>query len=231
MKGAVLIIGSLLWENEHNSLKKNQGKLRAQWRLNLYLDKKIAVKVPIRYGRKSTSRRCTYTMIFSNSVSKLGTAFIVPFIEQTESFDELKNQALKLSEVEGISTECSPNRIKAHWGAVGIAFNKFKENQFDEIKKKWHEEFNSFDNKMYRIGKEAPSIQQNGGLNFEFKIPEYIDYVFATPTIPNISEYPTSGRIIDAILESNPTYETYVKNNFEHGIRVQNDEEIIKRLD
>ena len=45
MKGAVLIIGSLLWDNSNN---------RDFWRnVNLNINNKIPVFAPIRYGRKS----------------------------------------------------------------------------------------------------------------------------------------------------------------------------------
>ncbi len=230
MQGAVLVIGSLLWENEKNTLDQKQGKLRDNWRKNLDLEKKVAIEVPIRYGRKSTSKRCTYTMVISNSVTNLGTAYIIPFRKEIEYFEELKNQALELSEAEGISTTIYPKRLIASWGAVGITFNETEEKQFEEIKNKWHEEFTSFKNTGYKIGKEQPSILENGELNFEFKVPEDIDYVFATPVKPNISEYPTTERIVEAIIESSPRYDTYVKENFNNGIRVHGDEEIMKKI-
>lgn len=231
MKGAVLIIGSLLWENEENALNVEQGKLRSSWRKKLDLDKKMAISVPIRYGRKSKSKRCTYTMILSNSVSNFGTAFIVPFKKEINGYEELRNQALEFSVAEGISNKRNPNRLTASWGTVAIIFNKSKEKQWDAIKKKWHQEFSSFKNSDYKIGNEEPSIQQNGELNFQFEIPEDIDYVFATPIMPNISEYPTNERIIEAIIESKPRYDTYVKENFKNGIRVQGDEEIIRQIE
>lgn len=230
MKGAVLVIGSLLWEDETNSLNESQGKLRVAWRENLDLENRITVKVPIRYGRKSSSRKCTYTMIFSNSQTNLGTAFIIPFKKETKSFDEIKYQALELSEAECISTNKYPNRLKASWGAVGIAFNRNKGNSLDEIKENWHKEFNSFKNDEYKLDDELPSIQQNGELNFDFIIPEGIDYVFATPVKPNISEYPSIGRVVESILESKPRYDTYVIENLNNGIRTESDEEIIKQL-
>ena len=170
-------------------------------------------------------------MLFSNSVSVLGTAFIIQFKKETETFEDLKNQALKLSKAEGISTEKFPNRLWASWGAVGIAFNKTKENQFDEIRKKWHDEFVSFDNENYKIGDELPSIKKNGELNFKLDIPENINYVFATPIIPNIEKYPSIDRIVEAVLESKPRYDTYVNENYNNGIRIQNDEEILKRIE
>lgn len=230
MKGAVLIIGSLLWENEENALNVEQGKLRSKWRQKLDFEKKIAVNVPIRYGRKSQSKRCTYTMIFSNSVTNLGTAFIVPFRKEIKVYEEFKLQALELSVAEGISTKQYQNRLFASWGSIGVLFNKSKDKQLNSIKKKWNREFSSIQNSDYKIGTEEPSILKNGELNFHFVIPEYIDYVFATPVKPNISEYPTNDRIIKAIIESKPRYDTYVKENFKNGIRIEGDTEIINEL-
>lgn len=229
MKGSVLVIGSLLWENETNSLNKNQGKLREKWRKDLDFENKIAVKVPIRYGRKSGSRICTYTIIFSNSVKSLGTAFIVPYKEETNSFEKIRQQAIELSKAEGISKKSSDNLI-ASWGAVGIAFNKNKGGIYAKLKKNWRKKFKTFKNKDYRIGSESPSIKENGELNFEFEIPNTIDYVFATPVKPNIAEYPNNEKIIEAILESNPRYDTYVIENYQNGIRIENDDELIEGL-
>lgn len=231
MKGAVLVIGSLLWEDETNALDIKQGKLRSAWRKDLNLDNKVTVKVPIRYGRKSSSRKCTYTMIFSKSVRINGTAFLIPYKKETKCFEDIKSQALRLSEAEGISSVEHPVRLIASWGAVGIAFNKTKVDLYKELRNNWHKEFKSFNNQGYKIGNESPSIQQNGELNFEFEFPDNIDYVFATLLQPNLTEYPTIGRIIEAILESNPKYDIYVKENFKKGIRIENDNEIIKRLE
>jgi hypothetical protein len=231
MKGAVLLIGSLLWEDKTNSLNKSQGKLRSDWRKELDLENKIAVKLPIRYGRKSSSRKNTYTMIFSKSVQTYGTAFIIPYIQDTKYFEDVKFQALRFSEAEGISSKEHPNRLIASWGAVGIAFNKARIDLNNEIRKNWHKEFESFNNLGYKIGNESPSIQENGELNFELEFPYNIEYVFATPMQPNVAQYPTINKIIEAILESDTKYDTYVKENFRNGIRVENDNEIIRRLE
>jgi len=230
MKGAVLVIGSLLWEDENNSLNKFQGKLRSDWRKSLDIKNKIQLRVPIRYGRKSSSKRCTYTMIFSNSQVKLGTAFLIPFHKVSLDFVDIKKQALELSIAEGISIRKYPNRLIASWGAVGIALNNNSENDLGVIRKCWEKEFESFKNGGYQIGEEIPSIKENGELNFEFKIPEGIDYVFATPVKPNISEYPSADKVVEAILESSPRYDTYVKENYHNGIRTEGDIEIVECL-
>ena len=54
MQGAILIIGSLLWDSRDE---------RQWWRnRRLRLDKKEYVHVPIEYGRRSSKRGNTFTM-------------------------------------------------------------------------------------------------------------------------------------------------------------------------
>ena len=228
MKGAVLTIGSLLWETKENALKEEQGIKRKNWREKLDIGNKIEVKIPIRYGRKSSSRRCTYTMVFSNSVDSLGTAFLVPYLEDIDNFTQLRKQAVDLAEAEGISTDKYSNRLIASWGSIGIKFNPNRELQ--ELSKNWSKEFSNFKNDGYRIGDELPSITTNGELNFNIKIPHEIDYVLATPLKPELSEYPTIERVAQAIQESDPKYDTYLIENYNNGIRVERDEELIELI-
>jgi len=228
MKGAVIIIGSLLWENEENALNKEQGLIRAEWRKCLNLERKVSVVVPIRYGRKSSSKRSTYTMVFSNSVETLGQAYLIPYKKNSKNFAEIRKQAIQLSIAEGISTKKYPNRLKASWGAVSVSFNKKK--NLSELKENWKNEFQNFKNDGYRIGSEKPSITKQGELNFQINLSDDIDYVFATPVKPELTEYPTIERVAEAIIESKPTYDTYVKENYSNGIRVSSDERLIELI-
>ena len=233
MKGAVLLIGSLLWEDENNSLEKKLGKVREEWRKNLSLDQKVPIKVPIRYGRRSSTRRCTYTMIFSNSIEELGSAFIIPFKKETytgSDVDILKKQAYGLSYAEGISINILSGKLITTWGCVAIYFNQRENKDYCELKEYWKTLFNNFNNCNYKLGEEEPSITINGELNFNLEIPDSIDYVLATSLIPNISNYPDNKHIAEAILESNPRYDTYFLENVKNGIRVLNDDEIIGNL-
>jgi hypothetical protein len=228
MKGAVILIGSLLWETEENALNKEQGSIRIKWRKNLDIENKTPVQLPIRYGRKSSSKKCTYTMVFSNSVKNSGTAYLIPFNKDANNFSDIKEQALQLSIAEGISTEKYPNRLIATWGAVAIYFNRNK--KFIGLKENWSKEFMKFNNSGYRIGDETPSINSEGQLNFEIDLPQNIDYVFATPVKPELTEYPNIERIAEAILESKPKYDTYAKENYRNGIRVYGDDKLIKMI-
>ena len=77
LKGGVLVIGSLLWQDY---LDKPGDDIRKNWRANsLSISNKIQVKMPIRYGRFSEKSQI-YTMVFSNACKrKSGTAFVLPF--------------------------------------------------------------------------------------------------------------------------------------------------------
>src|SRR6478736_6100473 len=99
MKGGILVIGSLFWDPDQGA---NKGA-REEWRKKrLNMDKKIHVFAPIRYGRLSTGK--SYTMVFSKEVEgakELGTAFIIPFRNNSVKWKGLLNQARYLSEAEG----------------------------------------------------------------------------------------------------------------------------------
>jgi hypothetical protein len=89
-----------LWENTLNAIDQRQGSIREEWRQSLNFSSKIQVLVPIRYGRKSSLRKNTYTMVFSNSVQELEYAFIVPFLSNEnidKDFKLFKDQVLRLS--------------------------------------------------------------------------------------------------------------------------------------
>lgn len=86
LKGGVIIIGSLLWDDKNK---------RKNWRKgHLNCDEAFRVELPIRYGRYSKDRRKEYTMVFSKDCQKnkkrSGTGWIFPLKKEIDSFDELK---------------------------------------------------------------------------------------------------------------------------------------------
>ena len=84
LKGGVIIIGSLIWEDH---LKKADN-IRKNWRKQNLLDKPVLAKVPIRYGRESQTRKHTYTMVFSKSCENtLGQGLILSFNEDIVTFE------------------------------------------------------------------------------------------------------------------------------------------------
>ncbi len=223
-RGSVLLIGSLYWENENNAVSKLQGQLRAKWRTSLELENKIEVAVPIRYGRKSGSRCSTYTMLFSIS-AKPGSAFLIPYKESVSSFKELQKQAVELALAESIANVKNPQRIFNDWAAVCIKTRQGIEG-FADILAEWKREFKQFDSSNYKIDDEAPCVTAEGVLDFDFAIPQGIDYVLATPVVPNVTRYPSLDEVLITALRSKPQYSRYIIENILHGIRVNGDDEI-----
>ncbi len=122
LKGGVLLIGSLLWE---------ESEMRVKWRNdNLVLSKKILVSAPIRYGRTSSTRSKTYTMIISSeckSKDKIGRAIFVPFLNDKMSIKEIVNQSKKMIDAEHNGSK-DLNRLNWSWGCIGLILNHhFKE--------------------------------------------------------------------------------------------------------
>ena len=65
LKGGVLIIGSLLWQDHLDEVGDD---IRKNWRDNsLLLANKIQVKTPIRYGRFSDNSKI-YTKLFISKI-------------------------------------------------------------------------------------------------------------------------------------------------------------------
>lgn len=72
MRIGVLMIGSLFWSKRPH---------RVRWRRErLDVTEKKYVNVPIRYGRRSSSWGCSFTMVFSKELGEdqLGRGILVP---------------------------------------------------------------------------------------------------------------------------------------------------------
>ncbi len=120
LKGGVLMIGSLYWQDYLNEGDTN----RRDWRDDaLIIDKAISISVPIRYGRFSTGE--SYTMIFDKELdeAKYGIAKAVPFNKTISSIDEIISQTKAMSKVEGHNNKLIKGSIKPAWGVCGIIFN------------------------------------------------------------------------------------------------------------
>ena len=109
MQIGVLIIGSLYWDDS---------KRRTAWpRERLDFQRKERVRVPIRYGRRSSTRGDTYTMVLSSHLAEkeFGTAIVVPF-----NFEDLFTEAEHLWAAERDAPDGSDGTIATGWGCVGL---------------------------------------------------------------------------------------------------------------
>ena len=240
LHAGVIIIGSLIWDRAEN---------RKAWRKELDLSKKIFVKLPIRYGRKSRQygvRKGTYTMVFSNSAesqSRFGQGLVCPFKNIIKSGQELRSQALLLSGAEGISQQT----ISRHWGTISIAINPFLKNErMEEIEMLWIELINSFTGQngyqnpiLERFGDTTErksitnSLKLNINLDALFNQCPKLDVLLATSNAIKLDEdennnYPTSKQIAAAIHE-NDYYEYFLSNRL-NSIKTFEDDKISKIL-
>jgi len=217
LKGGVIIIGSLLWQDD---LNKND-KIRYNWRnTSLNIDEKILVRLPIRYGRYS--RGSIYTMVFSTDCEKkkrLGTGYVIPFKNNPiKHLDALISEARMMAKAEGMCSRFV-GRTNSIWASMGIMINKkkVKPEICEVILSRWAKEFKDDgggqDISEYRVKKEKLSITRKGELQItwpksidtdeESKIKE-VDFLIATSTKPKyqqfgITKYPSSNEIAHSV--------------------------------
>lgn len=230
LKGGVIVIGSLLWQDHLNEKGDN---IRLNWRENnLDMDNIIPVKLPIRYGRVSQSNIAT--TVFSNEMkNNLGCGYVIPFKETIENEDELRKQVVALSAAEGLK-----GNMVRKWGVLSYYFtdeDKHVENDvvIKYFKKNKNMDFNYQD---FKIGNEKivvyPSLKLNidsivtVNENDESKLYN-LDFLLATVTKPNIKINETKRL---ASLVKGDTKRQYYINNISNGIITGEDFEISKLL-
>lgn len=225
-KGGAIIIGSLLWGNEPK---------RVKWR-KLYLESienLIPLKARIRYGRESSSRSNTHTIIMSNHPkTEFGNAYILRFKEVLKNARNLESQAFAMAGAEGLWKESGPS-LNKNWGTVGLLINpKIEETRnLGIIKERWtkiYADYN-FNPSDYIIEKEPEIIDKNGFLKIEWtdEMNEF-DFLIATLTVPNPKSLLNEKIIAERINKTG--YDEYFLNNYKNGIKTFQYEEIINRL-
>ena len=255
IKGGVIIQGSLFWEDENNCLQddessakaQREGKERRVWReTHLNIDDAFLIPFPIRYGRCSSSRLCTYTMVISREYitpDKLGKARVVPFRSafDVSVLDKIKTQIKELAKVEGIYDD-NKQKYAKKWGAIAIWINPESDSKA-EITTFWNSLIQS---KSYE-GDRSFNWSDNALINSEYKLEESlveskslnekkIDFLLLTYMKPKHrncqsnkqKNYPTSQEIADEIKTSG--YSTYFCQNRASGITTFDDEKILKYI-
>lgn len=238
LKGGVIIIGSLLWQDHLEDQDKDN--IRKKWR-NKNLDKnsKMLVKLPIRYGKKSTGN--IYTMVFSNNCqrdNRLGTGYIFQFKSNPiNNFKELLARAKAMSKAERIG-----KNLEKDWGKVTILFNPDKINP--EIKKQilleWKKQFKRKDRENYKFKPEKSCVNARSELNIEWPSPvnnqdaealSQFDFLIATATNPHHNggiSYPSDSKVAETV--KNDKDRRYFINNIKHGITTFQDNSIINKI-
>lgn len=237
LKGGVIIIGSLIWEDHLNSKKADN--IRKEWRKQNLIDNPTLTKVPIRYGRESQTREDTYTMIFSKSCEvNLGQGLILPFNQDIITFEGLERQAIALAIAEGIY-KAENLRLTSSWGSVGLLINaELNETDFaskELIQKKWTDIYRSYSDTFiadsYKIMDENSSpITQDGFLNISWQTEmNAFDLLIATPVMPKPKSLLHANDIAQRMIDKK--YQTYFQSNKKHKIATAADDEIQLQLD
>ncbi len=225
LKGGVIIIGSLLWDNRD----------RCIWRANCLdeLATKSPIPLKIRYGRESRSRCCTHTMIFSNdSSTELGQGYVVGFRRRIWGEKTLTKEAIALARAEGIWTK-QRRVIACDWGAVGLLVNDGRPCAA-KIRSLWKTSFQKQRSKRYCYSQycfndEQPIITDEGFLQFDPR-PEMneFDFLLATPTVPIPDRPLKAKKVADRMVEQN--YGVYFNENVANGITTFQDGAISRVL-
>ncbi len=231
LEGGAIVIGSLQWDSSTE---------RINWREeNFRCEDKFQVHLPIRYGRCSSTRRNTYTMVFSNICYKksygLGTGWILPIKAEINSFGDLKAEAQKMGEAEGMG-----DRLFRSWGSVALLMNPQKKID-NSIIMKWGENMaDGLSNHSLfteKLKSENACINYNGFLKIRWPKEvslknriEKLDFLIATATVPTLikGRYPNAYQIADAM--KNAKYYNYFQNNWENGITTFQDKRISLRM-
>jgi hypothetical protein len=234
METGILTIGSLYWDDgERKAWRESRTRLGEEYG-------EYTVKVPIRYGRKSSKRGSTYTMVYSGSCPA-GQAKVLSCRCAVDSAAQIIAEARHLWAVE--SKTSSLRRISASWGCVALLVRpdgnvpqNFLNHWRDTVRRE----------PAYGRVPQAPGeqtlVDENGLLHIPW--PETVDalrwpapfkLLLATVTHPTLEgdlpAYPTPRMIARAWGEGANDEIAYFRNNRAHGIITFEDEVILHELD
>lgn len=228
LRAGILIIGSLLWDDH---------PVRRDWRKErLAIKLAEPVTAPIRYGRFSSSRGDSYTMVFSR-LAPVGQAKLVPCSQTISSAGELIAEAQHLWKAEQPSAEAG--RIAASWGCVAVLTNP-ERMMPEEILKGWAERVAREPDyrNVSQTKAEGDLLSRDGLLRIPWPRlagggPVELDLLLATANDPRITaanpSYPDVQTIANAWNRAGDHVEYFWKN-LENEIRTFQDDEIRKQL-
>jgi len=227
LNAGVLIIGSLLWDDD---------PVREAWRReHLAMDSTETVTAPIRYGRRSGKRRgFTYTMVFSRGV-QAGHARVVRCSHAITSADDLWAEALRLWEAEDLSV--NTGRIAANWGCVALLCNPERQisPEFVEAWARRVKDEQGYGN-VRQTADEGQLISEDGLLQIDW--PRCVkgggaidlDLLLVTANDPTLTgtplSYPSVATIVGAWNSGAQEHAEYFWKNTDNGITTFQDDEI-----
>jgi len=217
MQGAILIIGSLLWD---------QRDVRRQWRQRrLRINEKEYVRVPLEYGRRSKgkARGNTFTMTLQPDAPN-GQAILVPFAAPITRIEGLLEEAEQLWQAEQPGADSG--RLGAAWGCVGLQFRTAPSDLFEE----WCEHFRKRKTSAISPVNDCGSLCIPWPIKASSSLPVDYDFILATATQRECVR-PTAEDIADAWIDQSANYVHYFFENVRLGIRTDADLSIWRRIE
>ena len=219
------MIGSLYWDCA-----------RKEWREHrLVVANPKRVRVPIRYGRRSSKRGGTYTMVFSAGLErdKFGQAIVLACERRVSTVEQLWEEATHLWAAE---RKCKKTEsICRSWGCAALLPNPKRELPQGLIAGwKSRAAGQSGYPRLKPVKGERAAVSESGILNIPW--PQLLvgkdlefDALLGTATNPTIDngDYPSAEIIARAWAESREkTHIEYFDNNVSNGIKTWQDREI-----
>lgn len=229
-RAAVLIIGSLWWDNG----------VRGPWR-DKYLDNhkntSRRVTVSIRYGRYSISkRRRHYTMTFAYSPLPLQDGQSIGLVAPCNSTSDLDTQIRELAVAEGIAAD-------SDWGVVALLPNPCRLADLAGVLGAWRQKFNGNAGVNPRVPdlRDRFALTPDGLLDLAWptevgtKTPLDFDLLLATANAADLVKggYATPERIAECFAtggEARTGDPRYFVENVRAGIRTAEDRTIWQKM-
>ena len=228
LKGGVLIIGSLYWQ-DHLTVEGDY--IRKDWRNSrLDLERFLDVNAPIKYGR--FSKAGSYTMIFDGDLSagQFGVGKFCPFKKDTTNWDDLHKEATLLSVAEGMNGDLIAGDYA--WSVCGILFNpKLEKKLKEEILEKWREQLSQHVRGYKKLDSAPSSYSMNNKGEFDFPWPDGLndyDFLIGTASKPKFRQGVTE-LTVDEISNHVPNRHYFLPNR-KHSITTYQDDEILEIL-
>jgi len=244
----ILAIGSLYWDPKKDpSNFEYEGVRRVWWDGRLDKQNATSVMVPIRYGRLSSGRSNTYTMVFFPGPAQLGSAKVIPCQKSVTSGSDLIEEAKYLWAAER-RRPIPDNTVSAQWGAVALLVkeqsDRRRQSHALELKEFWTHfiQENSHNARNYdELARSRACVSSDGLLQISWPTALNgraleLDLLMATANRPTLSgnppEYPDPVTIAAAWLRaandqrSIENYQDYFWKNRANGITTFHDKEI-----
>ncbi len=186
MRGAALVIGSLLWEVHYQGMDLRRSMWRENW---LEMNARIKVSLPIHYGRYSTKRKCCTTTFFPEDELKgraMGVGYAIPFKVKLSKISELESAGIAMSKAEGMEGQ----QLRTDWMTTAIAVNpEFRDR--DRIEIAWSRLVKKKTDRLPDGNDEHFGFDPNGYLRISWpkeagsgQFLKDIDFVIAVATVP-----------------------------------------------